>query len=131
MSNENLEGGVKNALGKGQETLGEPTDEPRMRFEGEQRQFAGQAEKAFGAAKEGLSKAAKQARSAATVAADRAGDVYGRAANRAQVASETVQQFVDERPYSAIVVAAFAGLLLGALLFATGPKVYYVRPPRA
>ena len=130
MSNENLEGGLKSTLGRGQEALGDIAGDEAMKPEGESRQFSGQAEKALGAAKESLNKAAAQARVAAQVAADRASDYYGRAANRAQVASESMQQFVDERPYSAIAVAAFAGLLLGALIFGTGPKVYYLRPPR-
>jgi uncharacterized protein YjbJ (UPF0337 family) len=131
MSNENLEGRAKQAFGKGEEALGEVTGDPGMKFEGERRQFSGQAERAFGAAKEGLNRAAKQARSVASIAGDRASDVYGHAANRAQVASESVQQFVDERPYSALAVAAFAGLLLGALIFATGPRVYYLKPAKA
>ena len=128
MSSENLEGGIKQTLGRGQEALGDVTGDPGMKIEGERRQFAGQAEKAIGAAKEGLTKAADRAREAATIAADRASDYYGRAANRAQVASESVQQFVDERPYSALAVAAIGGLLLGALIFAAGPKVYYLKP---
>src|SRR5690349_7539703 len=119
MTNENLEGGLKSTLGRGQEALGDITGDAGTKLEGERKQFAGQAEKAIGAAKDGLNKAASQARAAASVAADRASDYYGRAANRAQVASESMQQFVDERPYSALAVAAVAGLLLGALIFAT------------
>ncbi len=130
MTNENLEGGLKSTLGRGQEALGDVTGDTGMKIEGERREFTGQAEKALGAAKEGLNKAAAQARAAASVAADRASDYYGRAANRAQVASESMQQFVDERPYSALAVAAVAGLLIGALLFATGPRVYYIKPQK-
>jgi ElaB/YqjD/DUF883 family membrane-anchored ribosome-binding protein len=44
--------------------------------------------------------------------------------------SETVDPFVEEKPYAALGLALVAGIVLGVLIFGRGPKVIYVRPPK-
>ena len=59
-------------------------------------------------------------------AADRAQDAYGRMAGGARVAADTIDPFVQERPYLAIAVATGIGVVAGLLLAGRGPKIIYV-----
>ena len=130
MSSESLEGKVKNGVGKAEAAVGEVVGDPGLALRGEARQFEGAAEEAIGSAKERLAETAKKARAAVADAADQAADAYATLRVQAQSLADTVDPFVKQRPYAALALAALAGLVLGAL-FAGGPRVIYVRPPRA
>ena len=81
-------------------------------------------------AKAAVTKATKQAKAAASAASDTASAFYDDALDRAKAAQAMVDTFVGERPYSALALVAVAGIVLGALFFASGPKVYYLKPSK-
>jgi len=60
-------------------------------------------------------------------ATDRAGSAYATARDLAQA----VDPFVKDRPYATLFLALIAGIIIGGLFLGRGPKVIYVRPPRA
>jgi ElaB/YqjD/DUF883 family membrane-anchored ribosome-binding protein len=130
MNPEQIEGKVNNGVGKLETAVGEVVGDPGMELRGEARQFEGTAEEAIGSAKERLVQTAKKARAAVGDVADQASDAYENLRIQAQSVADTVDPFVKERPYVALAVAALIGMIVGALMFAGGPKVIYVRPAR-
>ncbi len=67
-------------------------------------------------------------------AADDAGDLFGRVADRAantyaaaKDVARQVDPFVRERPYLALGLGVLAGLVLGGLFLPPGPRVIYVK----
>ncbi|HLY80480.1 MAG TPA: hypothetical protein VKQ70_13950 [Caulobacteraceae bacterium] len=130
MSSESIEGKVKNGIGKLEAEAGEVLGDPGMQLSGEARQFEGAAEDAVGRAKDALGKTAKMARDAVTGAADHASETYQTLRKRAESVADTVDPFVKEQPYIAVMLAMVAGLLLGALFSGGGAKVIYIKPAR-
>jgi uncharacterized protein YjbJ (UPF0337 family) len=119
------------AIGAAEEVIGEATNQPKTKINGQIRQAKGKAEEGVETAKKALSDAADQAAATISKAADQASTLYSTLIDRAQSVSDTVDPFVNERPYAAAAIAAIAGLVLGALFFGRGAKVIYVRtPPR-
>ncbi len=70
---------------------------------------------------------ADRASAVVSKAGDRAQDAYSRAAARAQDVADTIDPFVQERPYAALVIAAGIGVLVGLLMAWRGPKTIYVK----
>jgi ElaB/YqjD/DUF883 family membrane-anchored ribosome-binding protein len=130
MNPEKIEGKVNNGVGKVETAVGEVVGDPGMELRGEARQFEGSAEEAFGVAKEKIIRTARKAKGAMADAADQASDAYESLRIQAQSVADTVDPFVKEKPYAALGVAALFGFIVGALFFAGGPKVIYVRPSR-
>jgi len=77
----------------------------------------------------GVSRAGDQASETVAKLSDGAVEAYDRAYASARKVSETIDPFVQERPYAALGIAAALGMFVGLLLTARGPKVVYVRPP--
>ena len=77
----------------------------------------------------GIAKAGDQASAAVNKLSDGAVDAYDRAYAGARKVGETVEPFVQDRPYAALAISAALGLVVGLLMTARGPKVVYVRPP--
>jgi len=130
MNSESIEGKVNNGIGKVEQAAGEVLGDPGMQLSGEARQIEGAAEDAVGKAKEAIGKTAKMARDAVAGAADQATETYQVLRKRAESVADTVDPFVKEQPYIAVMLAAVAGLILGALMAGGGAKVIYIKPAR-
>jgi ElaB/YqjD/DUF883 family membrane-anchored ribosome-binding protein len=74
-----------------------------------------------------IGQAASKATAAVSRVSGQAKEAYGRASVGAQKVADTVEPFVQERPYAALGIALGAGVVLGLLLAGRGPKVIYVR----
>jgi ElaB/YqjD/DUF883 family membrane-anchored ribosome-binding protein len=130
MNPESIEGKVNNGLGKAEETAGEVLGDPGMELRGEARQFEGAAEDAVGKAKEVIGKTVQKAREAVTEATDHATEAYQDLRKRAESVAGTVDPFVKEQPYIAVMLAAIAGVIVGALFAGGGARVIYIKPAR-
>jgi uncharacterized protein YjbJ (UPF0337 family) len=130
MNPEELEGKVKNGVGQVEAAAGEVLGDPGMQLSGEARQFEGAAEDAVGRAKEAIGKTARKAREVVGDATDQAVDAYQTVRKRAEVVAGTVDPFVKEQPYIALMLAGIAGLILGALFAGGGARVIYIKPAR-
>jgi len=130
MNPESIEGKVNNGIGKVEQAAGEVLGDPGMQLSGEARQFEGAAEDAVGKAKEAIGKTAKMAREVVGNATDQATETYQAVRKQAENIAGTVDPFVKEQPYIAVMLAAVAGLILGALFAGGGAKVIYVKPAR-
>ena len=130
MDPESIEGKVNNGLGKIEQATGEVLGDPGMELRGEARQFEGAAEDAVGKAREAIGKTVKRAREVVGEASDQAAETYQDLRKRAESVAHTVDPFVKEQPYIAVMLAAVAGLILGALFAGGGAKVIYVKPAR-
>ena len=86
------------------------------------------ANEASATARNAMGQGIDAAKSALGSVADRAKDAYGQATDMAQTARETVEPFVQEKPYVSLTIAAAVGLLAGLLVAGRGPKVVYLRP---
>src|SRR5664279_3091073 len=56
---------------------------------------------------------------------ERPQDAYSRTAERAQGVADTIDPFVQERPYAALAIAAGIGVVVGLLMAGRGPKIIY------
>ena len=128
MNPEELEGKIKNGVGQVEAAAGEVLGDPGMQVSGEARQFEGAA--AVGRAKDVIGKTAKRAREVVGDATDQAVDAYQTVRKRAEDVAGTVDPFVKEQPYIALMLAAVAGLIIGALFAGGGAKVIYIKPAR-
>ena len=128
MGPDELEGQIKNGIGRVEEEAGEVLGDPGLKLRGEARQFEGSAQEALGVAKEAIGKTVQKAREAVSEATDQAAETYQTLRKRAESVATTVDPFVKEQPYIAVMLAAVAGLILGALFAGGGPKVIYVKP---
>jgi ElaB/YqjD/DUF883 family membrane-anchored ribosome-binding protein len=130
MEPESIEGKVKNGVGKVEQAAGEVLGDPGMELRGEARQFEGSAEDAVGKAKEVIGKTVQRAREAVSEATDQAAETYQTLRKRAESVATTVDPFVKEQPYIAVMLAAIAGLILGAMFAGGGARVIVIKPAR-
>jgi ElaB/YqjD/DUF883 family membrane-anchored ribosome-binding protein len=128
MNSDNLEGKTKNGAGHLKRAAAAVAEDPAAEFGSELRELQGKAQEAIAAAGDKLAKSAVKARAVIGEAADQASDAYGDLRDRARKVAETVNPFVRDRPYASLAIAGIAGLVLGILCFARGPKVIYVKP---
>jgi ElaB/YqjD/DUF883 family membrane-anchored ribosome-binding protein len=126
----NLEGKVKNGVGRLEEAAGEVLGDPGLQVGGEARQIEGAAEDTLAVAREKLEQTAKKARAVVTAAADQASDTYETLRKRAQGVADTVDPFVKEQPYIALALAVVGGAILGALFAGGDATVIYIKPSR-
>ena len=128
MNENTTEGGVKAGLGKIEDRLGHAVGSDDLQAKGASTQVEGQAQKTIGSAQEAVSQVAEGAKAAVSKASEQARDLYGRAQDKVQGVTDTVDPFVRERPYASLGIAAAAGLVVGLLLAGRGPSVVYVKP---
>ena len=128
MNEHSLDGTLKAGFGQAESAAGKVLNEPKLEIQGATRQIEGKAEDVFGTAQAAFGQVADQAKVAVAKVSDQAKDVYERATDRVQSVRETVDPFVQEKPYSALGIAAAVGLLVGLLFAGRGPKVVYIRP---
>ncbi|HEY9219170.1 MAG TPA: CsbD family protein [Phenylobacterium sp.] len=81
------QGAANNTAGKVQDAIGALTGDLRTQAEGKLRQVQGKAQEA-----------------------------YGRVSERAEVAGSQADEFIRNKPYEAVAIAAGVGLILGLLI---------------
>ena len=128
MDETKIEGTVKSGAGKLEGKVGEAVGSDDLQARGAAMQVKGQTQKVLGVSQETVDKAADAVKSAASQAGEQARDIYDQAQERVRTLRETVDPFVQRRPYPALGIALLAGLVLGRLLAGRGPRVIYVKP---
>jgi ElaB/YqjD/DUF883 family membrane-anchored ribosome-binding protein len=127
MNDDKFEGALKSGAGKVESKAGEIFGAPDTQTKGEALHLEGKIQEAIGAAEESLGKLADQATAALTRLADQARDVYEDLGLRARRVNDTVEPFVGEKPYTALAMAAAAGVVIGLLMAGGRPKTIYVK----
>jgi len=130
MSSEELQGKVRNGIGRLEEAASGAVDEGAAKAKGEVRQFSGRIDDVRRRAKATVQSTARRAQASATRAVDQAADTYETLRGNAQKLAATVDPMVKEQPYLALAAGVVIGLVAGALMFGGGAKVIYVKPPR-
>lgn len=126
MSENHLEGAARTGAGKLESLAGEALGDSRLEADGDRLQFEGRVLGAAGAVREGVGQAADQAKEALA----KAKEAYARVSGAAQDAVDKVDPFVREQPFTALCLAAAAGLLVGLLMAGRGSKIVYLKPMR-
>jgi ElaB/YqjD/DUF883 family membrane-anchored ribosome-binding protein len=138
MSEVGIEGGADVGVGEARSFAGEVMNDPGQKakgagrkLEGRIKQTAGQLEGLIGqtadTASAAVVKLSDRAAQAANALSEQAKRSYEKASAQAKRTAETVDPFVHERPYASLGIAAAAGLIVGLLLAARGPKVIYIK----
>lgn len=112
MDENKFEGAARDLGGKAQEMAGNLTGDTKMKAEGKYDQAAGTAQKAFGQVKEAVR--------------DVGGDYGSQLLDQVEDAGDALADQIDQRPITAILIAAGIGFLL-ALATKPSPKVTYRR----
>ena len=112
MDDNKFEGTARDLGGKAQEMAGKLTGDAKMQADGKVNQATGTAQKAFGQVKE--------------VVRDVGGDYGSQLLDQIEDAGDALADQIDQRPITAILIAAGVGFLL-ALATKPSPKVIYRR----
>ena len=112
MDDNQIEGAARDLGGKAQEMAGKLTGDTKMKADGAYDQAAGTAQKAFGQVKEAVR--------------DYGGDYGSQLLDQIEDAGDALADQIDQRPITAILIAAGVGFLL-ALATKPSPRVTYVR----
>src|ERR1700757_4027099 len=130
MNSNEIEGELKNGLGKAKSIAGQVIDDPQLEADGDIKRAEGRVQSALGQAQDKLAEAADRAAARAARVGDQAREAYATVQARVQKTAEQVTPFVKEQPYTALGLAALGGLLFGLVYAGRGPKIIYVKPPR-
>ncbi len=114
-----MKGAARQASGKVQDTLGDLTGDTKSQVQGKMDDVAGQAQRAYGRAKDSV-------RDAASQVSDGAGDYASTFLDQVEEYGDYVAEQVDQRPVTAVLIAAGVGFLI-ALITKPSPKVVYRR----
>ncbi len=128
MNDDRFEGAVKSGAGKFESKAGEIFGAPETQAKGEALHLEGKIQEAIGGAEESLARLADQAIAAMNRIADQARDAYEGMTQRARRVNDTVEPFVGEKPYTALAIAAAAGVVIGMLVAGGRPRTIYVKP---
>ncbi|MDP9095683.1 MAG: CsbD family protein [Pseudomonadota bacterium] len=112
MDENKFEGAARDLGGKAQEFGGKLTGDNKMRADGAMNQAAGTAQKAYGQVKD--------------VVRDVGGEYGSQLLDQIEDAGDALADQIDQRPITAILIAAGIGFLL-ALATKPAPKVIYRR----
>lgn len=112
MDDNKLEGTARDFGGKAQEMAGKVTGDTKMKADGKLDQATGTAQKAFGQVKEAVR--------------DVGGDYGSQLLDQIEDAGDALADQIDQRPITAVLIAAGIGFLL-ALATKPSPKVVYRR----
>ena len=112
MDENQVEGAARNFGGKAQEAAGKLTGDTKLKADGTYDQAAGTAQKAFGQVKEAVR--------------DYGGDYGSQLLDQIEDAGDALADQIDQRPITAVLIAAGIGFLL-ALATKPAPRVTYVR----
>ena len=126
MNENEFEGGAKTEAGKLESLAGEALGDRRLEAEGDRLRFEGGLQEAVGSVQQGIGQVADQAKEALA----KTRDAYRRVSEAARDAADKVDPFVREQPFTALCLAAAAGLLVGLLMAGRGSKIVYLKPMR-
>ena len=137
MSDDRLKGAGRQAAGKVESTIGNLTGDTKTQAQGKMDDLAGQAQNAYGRAKDSVGDMAGQAQQAYGRAKDTAsdaanqisqssGDYASSMLDQIEEYGDYVAEQVDQRPVTAVLIAAGIGFLI-ALVTKPSPKVVYRR----
>ncbi len=112
MEENRFEGAARDIGGKVQEAAGKVTDDPKMKADGMIDQATGTAQKAYGQVKDAVR--------------EYGGDYGSQLLDQIEEAGDALAEQIDERPITALLVAAGLGFLL-ALATKPAPRVVYRR----
>ncbi len=112
MEENQFEGTARNIGGKIQQAAGDLTGDPKLKADGMADKAAGTAQKAFGEVKEAVR--------------EYGGDYGAQLLDQIEEAGDALAEQIDERPITALVIAAGIGFLL-ALATKPAPRVEYRR----
>ena len=119
MDENRFEGAARKVGGKVEGAIGDLTGDPKMQADGAVDRLAGSAQRGYGQAKDAV-------RDAAGRAGDQASDYGSQVLDQIEEAGDYLAEQVDERPITAILIAAGIGFLL-ALATKPAPRVLYRR----
>ena len=117
MSEDRIEGGVKQGVGRVQDAVGGLTGSDKTQARGKVNEAAGSVQNAYGQVKDKAQDVAGQVR-------DQFGDVAGQARERAQDAFGDLEGFVREQPLQALAGGIAIGVVLGLFLRGGRKTVY-------
>lgn len=112
MDEKRFEGAARNFGGKVQETAGDVTGDNKMKAEGMANQVQGKAERAYGEVKDTVR--------------EYGGDYGSQIIDQIEEAGDALAEQIDQRPVTAVLIAAGLGFLL-ALATKPSPRVQYRR----
>jgi uncharacterized protein YjbJ (UPF0337 family) len=112
MDENQVEGAARDLGGKAEEMAGKLTGDTKMKADGAYDQVAGTAQKAFGQVKEAVR--------------GYGGDYGSQLLDQIEDAGDALADQIDQRPITALLIAAGVGFLL-ALATKPSPRVTYVR----
>ncbi len=112
MEENQFEGAARDLGGKAQEMAGKLTGDTKLKADGTIDQAAGTAQKAYGQVKEAVR--------------DYGGDYGSQLLDQIEEAGDALADQIDQRPITAVLIAAGIGFLL-ALATKPAPRVTYVR----
>lgn len=112
MDENKFEGGARDLGGKAKETAGKVTGDTKLKAEGAVDQAAGTAQKAYGQVKDAVQ--------------DYGGDYGSQLLDQIEDAGDALAEQIDQRPITAVLIAAGIGFLL-ALATKPSPRVTYLR----
>ena len=112
MDENKAEGVARNFGGKAEELAGKVTGDTKLKADGALDQAAGTAQKAYGQVKEAVR--------------DYGGDYGSQLLDQIEDAGHALAEQIDQRPITAVLIAAGIGFLL-ALATKPAPRVSYVR----
>lgn len=112
MDENKFEGAARDLGGKVQGIAGKVTDDPKMKADGMVDEAAGTAQKAYGQVKDAVR--------------EYGGDYGSQLLDQIEEAGDALAEQIDQRPITAILVAAGIGFLL-ALATKPAPRVIYRR----
>ena len=112
MDENRFEGTAQDLGGKAKEMAGKVTGDSKLKTEGNYDQAAGTAQKAYGQVKDAVR--------------DFGGDYGSQLLDQIEDAGDALADQIDQRPITAVLIAAGIGFLL-ALATKPSPKVTYVR----
>ena len=116
MSDQNeFEGAARKVGGKIESAVGNATGDYKLKGEGMADKAAGAAQKAYGQASDSVKSAANQA-----------GDYGSQLLDQIEEAGDMIAEQIDQRPITAVLIAAGIGFLL-ALATKPAPQVIYRR----
>jgi len=119
MDENRFEGMARKVGGKVEGALGDMAGDSKLKVDGAMDNLAGSAQRAYGQAKDAV-------RDMTGKMGDQAGDYGAQVMDQLEDAGDYIAEQVDQRPITAILVAAGIGFLL-ALATKPAPKVIYHR----
>ena len=119
MDENRFEGAARNVGGKVEGAVGDLTGDKKMQAEGAMDRGYGSAQRAYGQAKDSV-------RSYAGQVGDQASDYGSQMLDQLEEAGDYLAEQVDQRPITAILIAAGVGFLI-ALATKPAPRVVYRR----